>query len=60
LKGWVRNLQDGRLELLVEGSRESIAQLLQKIDQHFAGYIKDKDQREIEVEESFKEFQIVF
>ena len=60
LKGWVRNLRDGRVELLVEGSHESIAQFLQKIDQHFAGYIKDKDMRDTKAEGSFEEFRIAF
>jgi acylphosphatase len=61
LTGWVKNLADGRVELMAEGSRETIEQLLQSIDKHFDGYLRNKD---IDVHDStgtsFTDFRIVF
>ena len=42
LQGWVRNLYDGRVELLVEGEKELITELLERIDTSFEGYVRDK------------------
>jgi len=33
LTGWVRNLRDGRVEALVEGDKESIRDLINKLNQ---------------------------
>ncbi len=60
LKGWVRNLKDGRVELLVEGPQETILELLEEINQRFGGYIKDRDISYPEGYENLKEFRIVF
>ena len=43
LRGWVKNLPDGRVEILVEGDREKITQLCQNLEKYFLGYIKDKN-----------------
>ena len=58
LKGWVRNLSDGRVEILVEGKKEVIAELLRRIDQRFDGYIRDKQVSESEALENFASFEI--
>ncbi len=61
LTGWVKNLADGRVELMAEGPKKTIDQLLQSIDKHFDGYIRSKD---IDVHDatgaSFNDFRIVF
>jgi len=41
LKGWVRNLSDDSVEMVVEGSRESIEELVNQLKNHFGSYIKD-------------------
>ena len=60
LKGWVRNLKDGRVELMVEGPQEAILQLFEKINRRFNGYIKDRDISYPAGEGSLEEFRIVF
>lgn len=42
LLGWVRNLRDGRVEILAEGKKEDIEELMRQIEDHFSDYIKDK------------------
>ena len=40
--GFVRNLPDGRVELVAEGSREAVGRFLAGIDADMAGYIRDR------------------
>ncbi|MBF0385707.1 MAG: acylphosphatase [Candidatus Omnitrophica bacterium] len=53
LHGWVRNLQDGRVEILAEGKQESIDDLFREVEREFASNIRKK---EIDYSESLKEF----
>ena len=41
--GFVRNLADGRVELLVEGESAAVAGLLTAIHREFGGSIRDQD-----------------
>ena len=59
LTGWVRNLSDGRVEILVEGPQEDIEKLLQQVDAHFEGYIQDKEILLSSYEGKFNNFVIV-
>ncbi len=43
LSGWVRNLSDGRVEAVVQGSRETVEECMKRIEDRFSGYITDKD-----------------
>lgn len=43
LKGWVKNLPDGRVEILAQGTPEQIQRLCGHLEEHFEGYIKDKE-----------------
>ena len=43
IKGWVRNLEDGRVEILVEGTESALKEFLQKIEAMFSSYIRDRE-----------------
>ncbi len=60
LKGWVKNLSDGRVEILVEGAQEIIKEFCQRIDKHFEGCINDKKLDYLPAPGKFSDFRIVF
>ena len=41
--GWVKNLPDGRVELVAEGNEDTLRQMLEAIQETFDGYIGDTD-----------------
>ena len=43
LAGWVKNIKDGRVELLCEGKEASLREFLDKIENIFSAHISDKD-----------------
>ncbi len=59
LTGWVRNLSDGRVEILVEGTQDDIEKLLHQVDAHFEGYIQDKEISFSSSDEKFNNFVVV-
>ena len=60
LTGWVKNLADGRVEILVEGPQETIDELCQKIEQHFGPNIDDKRMDYLPAQNKFSDFGITF
>ena len=58
LTGWVRNLKDGRVEIIAEGSKELIAKFLSGLDKHFEGYITNKDIHYEEALPRHKDFSV--
>lgn len=38
--GWVRNLRDGRVEVLAEGEEITLKDFLEKVAQEMSGYVK--------------------
>ena len=60
LTGWVKNLKDGRVELVCEGSREQVENLLYKLDKHFEARIKHRDIDWLEAKNSFGGFDIAY
>ena len=44
LKGWARNLQDGRVELLAEGPPQAVEQFLNSVEKHFEANITGKEE----------------
>ena len=58
LCGWVKNLPDGRVEIVAEGKKNVIEQLMQEVEKHFGGYIKNKQMDFSPPQNKFKDFQI--
>ena len=61
LTGWVKNLPDGRVELVCEGPRESIEALVSEIEESSLGrHIQKTDCRWEEPTNEFKDFRVEF
>jgi acylphosphatase len=60
VKGYVKNLPDGSVELVVQGAAEVINGLLAAVAGHFEGNIHHCERRVIEPAESFSMFEIRF
>ena len=41
VSGWVSNLADGRVELLAQGQKGKLDELLNRIQEYFSRYIQD-------------------
>lgn len=58
VKGWVRNLVDGRVEILAEGLEETLKQMCLDIENHFDRNIRDKQVDMQEASQKFQNFEI--
>jgi acylphosphatase len=56
--GWVRNLADGRVELVAEGRRAEVEKFLQAVDEEFPRHIRDRHISWTEVAGSYAEFSV--
>ena len=58
LRGWVKNLHDGRVEILAEGKKELIEELFVRINKYFEGYVRDSKITYKEAKEDLVGFRI--
>ncbi|MDD2657760.1 MAG: acylphosphatase [Candidatus Pacebacteria bacterium] len=58
--GWVRNLGDGRVEIVAEAGEESLKELLKRVDTHFQRNIKDVQVDWLEAKSEFSDFGVKF
>jgi acylphosphatase len=58
--GWVKNLSDGRVEVVVEAEEDALKELLEKISVSFSRYIHDTDVQWLEATGEFNDFGIEF
>ena len=60
VKGYVRNLPNGQVELVIEGEEESLNQFLEAISETFQPYLKEVTTRWEEVTGEYQDFGIRF
>lgn len=60
LSGWVKNLPNGRVELVCEGKEEDLHKFLEKIDNEFSDYIRQKNVSWMPANGEFASFKIRF
>lgn len=58
--GWVKNLHDGRVQLVAEADEEVLGELLGGIDKYFFRYMMDKDIKWVDATGEFNNFGIRF
>ena len=58
IRGWVRNLPDGRVELLADGPPQSVERFLSDVRSRMAGYIESEEASEREPDAPLKGFHI--
>jgi acylphosphatase len=60
LTGWVKNLKDGRVEVVAEGEETALNEFLGKIKKRMQHYISDADAFWQEATGEFTEFEVAF
>lgn len=58
--GWVKNLRNGRVELVAEAEEDRLKEFLEKINQYFSRYIQNADIKWLVATDEFKDFRIKF
>jgi acylphosphatase len=58
--GWVKNLADGRVQLLAEGPSDAIEAFLKAVRSHWKDSIKKEEAGEQPVSGKYKEFKAMF
>ena len=59
VSGWVKNLPDGRVQLLVEGREETVRAFLDDVRSRFRGYITSEDAEARQPSGRHAHFQVV-
>lgn len=56
--GYVKNLPDGTVEVVADGSPETVHEFLSDIEEAFRGNITDADSQELQPDEEFSDFRV--
>jgi len=60
LAGFVRNMPDGTVEMLAQGSAQDIDDCIQDIKDYFGDYLRETRIQEIPPDPKYKDFRITF
>ena len=60
LGGFVRNLPNGSVEMLVQGSMDDVVNCLRDIEESFTGYIRDTQIEDVAPSRHYDSFSITF
>ncbi|MCU0651869.1 MAG: acylphosphatase [Candidatus Omnitrophica bacterium] len=60
ITGWVKNLSDGRVEILAEGEKPVLEDYLNRMRRHFNNYVNDVDIEWLEAGGEFTDFRVIF
>jgi len=60
LTGWVKNLPDGKVEVVCEGDESAISDFLNQLENRMKGYISNRTLNWQEYKDEFEEFEIRF
>jgi len=60
VSGWIKNLDDARVEIVAEAEEDTLNNFLQQVNQHFSRYIEDVKTQWLPASGQFRDFQIEF
>jgi acylphosphatase len=60
VRGWVKNLNDGRVEVLAESEEDTLNVFLEQVNRHFSRYITDTIVEWLPANGEFRDFQVQF
>ena len=60
LVGWVRNLRDGRVEVIAEGKIADLDRLLERLEGNFGSFIREKTIERSPATGSLNSFEVKF